>query len=338
MPDAPSVVIADKFEPEGIGSLESLGCRVHADPDLGPDTIPDAVASVGASVLIVRSTKVPESTIRACPSLKLIIRAGAGHDNIDSGAAGARGIPVCNCPGMNAVAVAELAIGHMINLDRRICLQTADLKDGRWNKKEYSRARGLKGRRILVVGLGAIGTEFVKRVQAFGMDISAQSRSLKPDTARALGIHLIEYTRDALYETIGTSDIVSVHVALTPDTEGLCDERFFGAMREGAMFINTSRGEIVDERALIRAVEDKHIRVGLDVYENQPSSKNTEWKPGLADLPGVSLTHHIGASTEQAQQAVAKETVHIVSAWMESGEAPHTVNRDALADGAGVGA
>jgi len=336
MRDAPSIVIADKFETEGVEALRALGCAVHHDPDLGPETIPGAVDAHGAEVLIVRSTKVPAPVFEQCGSLSLVIRAGAGHDTIDSQAAGARGIRVCNCPGMNAAAVAELAIGHMINLDRRICAQTSELKGGRWNKKEYAKANGLKGRRVLVVGLGSIGTEFVTRAQAFGMDISAQSRSLRADTARALGIHLIAYTREALYAAIAQSDIVTVHVALTPDTENLCDERFFGAMRQGAMFLNTSRGEIVDERALAGAVKTKGVRAGLDVYSAQPSDKDTAWKPDLADLPGVSLTHHIGASTDQAQQAVARETVHIVESWIDGGEPPHVVNRDALASGPGA--
>jgi len=128
-----------------------------------------------------------------------------------------------------------------------------------------------------------------------------------------------------------------VHVALTPDTKNLCDGRFFDAMRPGTMFLNTSRGEIVDEDALMAAVRDKGVRVGLDVYNGQPSGKEAEWRPGLADLPGVSLTHHIGASTDQSQEAVAKEAVRIVGSWMDDGVAPHIVNKDALV-GAGYGA
>ncbi len=333
------VLIADKFEDSGVEALEALGCSVHMDPNLGPDTIADAVRATGSSVLVVRSTKVPAGVFEKADGLRLVIRAGAGHDNIDSAAAGAKGVPVCNCPGMNAVAVAELAMGHMINLDRRIQAQTDALKEGHWNKKEFSKAGGLKGKELLVVGLGAIGTELVKRAQAFGMKVSAQSRSLREDTARALGIRLIDYSREALIEALGRADIVSVHVALCDDTHELCGPGFFAAMKDGAMFINTSRGEIVDEEALVAAIETKGLRVGLDVYEDQPSEKDCSWKPAIADVPGVSLTHHVGASTDQAQLAVAEETVRIVERFVESGDALHCVNKDQLTSGAaGAGA
>lgn len=330
--DKPCVLVADKFDAEGIEGLEALGCRVIVDADLGPDTIPAALAASGAQVLAVRSTKVPDSVIESSDTLGLIIRGGAGYDNIDCDAAGKRGIPVCNCPGMNAVAVAELAIGHMLNIDRRITEQTNELVGGHWNKKKYSKAMGLKGRSLLVVGMGSIGTELIKRAQAFGMDVSAQSRSLGKDTARALGIKLIPYTREAMIGALGKFDVVSVHVAMTPDTVDLCGPLFFGAMKDGAYFINTSRGEIVNEQELIKAVKTKGIRVGLDVFHDQPSSKDIDWKPELADLPGVSLTHHVGASTDQAQVAVAQEMVRIVGSYIETGKPLHVVNNQQLKD------
>jgi len=332
MGDFPGVLIADKFDQVGIDGLKELGCAVHVDAELGAETIGDALKATGAKVLVVRSTKVPASVFEDCGGLGLVIRAGAGHDNIDSAAAGAKGIPVCNCPGMNAVAVAELAIGHMINLDRRISMQTKSLREGRWNKKEFSKARGLKGSKLLVVGMGSIGMEVIKRAQAFGMVVSAQSRSMHKETARALGIKMIEYSRDALKAAIEDADIVSVHVALCPDTDKLCGPGFFGAMKPGAMFINTSRGEIVDEGELVKAVEEKGIRVGLDVYQNQPSSKDCEWGLKIAELAGVSLTHHVGASTDQAQEAVALEVIRIVETVIEEGRTLHVVNKKSLRD------
>tara|TARA_R110000744_G_scaffold69469_4_gene140943 strand:- start:205 stop:1224 length:1020 start_codon:yes stop_codon:yes gene_type:complete len=330
MGSKPGVLIADKFDQIGIDGLRELGCEVHQDADLGPETISAALKATGAKVLVVRSTKVPASVFEDCGELGLVIRAGAGHDNIDSEAAGAKGIPVCNCPGMNAVAVAELAFGHMLNLDRRISLQTKSLREGKWNKQEFSKARGLKGCNLLVVGMGSIGMELIKRAQAFEMNVSAQSRSMHKETARALGIKMIEYTRDALKAAIEDADIVSVHVALSADTDKLCGPGFFGAMKPGAMFINTSRGEIVDEQALIKAVKEKGIRVGLDVYQDQPSSKNCDWTQEIADLPGVSLTHHIGASTDQAQEAVALEVIRIVQTVVDEGRTLHVVNKQCL--------
>jgi len=334
------VLVADKFDPECIAGLEALGCKVHVDADLGPDTMPDAIKATDAQVLCVRSTKIPASVINSTDSLKLIVRGGAGYDNIDTAAAGAKGIPVCNCPGMNAIAVAELTFGHILNLDRRITEQTNELGGGHWNKKKYAKAKGLKGRKLLVVGMGSIGTEVCKRAQAFGMQVSAQSRSLREDTARALGIRLIPYTREALDKALGDTDIVSVHVAATPDTHELCGPGFFAAMKDGAYFINSSRGEIVDEKELINAIKTKGIKAGLDVFQAQPSSKDTDWLPEIAKVPGVSLTHHIGASTEQAQLAVGEETVRIVQSLIENGQALHIVNKSELSGSVpqGVGA
>ncbi|MEQ8770644.1 MAG: NAD(P)-dependent oxidoreductase [Phycisphaerales bacterium] len=320
------ILIADKFESEGIERLEALGCEVRVDPGLGPNTLADALRASEAEILIVRSTKVPQPVIESASTLKGIIRAGAGYDNIDHAFAAAKGVAVCNCPGMNAVAVAELAIGHLINLDRRIGEQTNQLREGKWNKAEFSKARGLKGRKLLVIGTGAIGTAVITRAKALGMDVWAQSRRLGDDTARALGITPIPYTREAITEALGQVDAVSIHVASTPDTKNLCGPGFFAAMKPGAFFINTSRGDIVDEAELVKAIKEKGIRAGLDVYNDQPADKVADFQPEIASLPGVSLTHHCGASTDQAQLAVAEETVRIVSEYQKSGRFENMVN------------
>lgn len=325
------ILIADKFEAAGIAGLEQLGATVAVEPELGPETLGDALNRTGAEVLVVRSTKVPAAVLDASPKLKAVIRAGAGYDNIDFDHAAERGIAVCNTPGMNAVAVAELTIGHLINLDRRLPDQDRTLKGGKWDKAEYGKARGLKGRSILVIGTGAIGTEVIKRAQAFGMKVFAQSRSLGEGTARALNIHPIAYTREALYDTLPRMDAVSVHVASTPDTQGLCGPEFFAAMQPGAYFINTSRGELVDEKALAAAIKSKGIRAALDVYQDQPSQKSCDWKPAIADSPGVFCSHHSGASTDQAQLAVAEEVVRIVAEFDKNGEWLHQVNASGMA-------
>ncbi|MFG0306840.1 MAG: NAD(P)-dependent oxidoreductase [Phycisphaerales bacterium JB040] len=329
MPEALRVLVADKFEASGIAGLEQLGASVTLSPDLGPDTLPDALA--GVEVLVVRSTKVPSSVIESADALRVIVRAGSGYDNIDCEAAGARGIAVCNCPGMNAVAVAELAMGHLIALDRRIPEQHEALRAGRWDKKEFSKAKGLKGRSILIVGTGAIGTEMITRCKAFGMRVYAQSRSLGHDTARALGIEPIPYTREALHETLGKVDAVSIHVAATPDTVDLCNAAFFHAMQPGAYFINTSRGELVDEGALAEAVRSKGIRAAVDVYRDQPGEKQCDWTTPLATLPNVHGTHHCGASTDQAQLAVADEVVRIVKTYRDEHRCINVVNESELA-------
>jgi len=325
------VLIADKFEAEGIDGLKALGCDVLVDPQLGPETLGAAMAAHGTEALIVRSTKTPAGVINGTNSLKIIIRAGAGYDNIDTVAASEAGVGVCNCPGMNADAVAELAIGLLVCADRRICEQTAAMKSGQWNKHEYGKSRGLKGRLLGVVGVGAIGQGVIERARAFGMEIGVWSRSMNEQRAAALGARSFGSDRSGLLRLARKADAVSVHVAATGDTSRLIDAAFFAEMRPGTIFLNTSRGSVVDEQALRMAVEEKGLRIGLDVYENQPSEKACNWTTPTASLEGVTLTHHCGASTDQAQLAVAEETVRIVAAFMETGAFRNLVNKPAHA-------
>lgn len=320
------VLIADKFESAGVEALRSFGVEVVSDPSLGPDTLPQALATIAPEVLIVRSTKVPAPALNAATALRLIVRAGAGVDNIDVPAASARRIAVCNCPGMNAAAVAELAVGLLIACDRRIPDQVNELRAGRWNKKEYANARGLRGRTLVVVGVGAIGGHVARVARAIGMRVVAWSRSMTPDRAAELGVESGGCTKADLLRAVASADAVSVHVALTDDTRGLCDAGFFDAMRPGTIFVNTSRGAVVDEGALAEAVRAKGIKAGLDVYAAQPGTPEGEFSPPVVALPGVYGTHHCGASTDQAQQAVAEETVRIVRVFKETGRFENCVN------------
>ncbi len=321
------ILIADSFEQSGRDGLAALGCEVVSDPALTPETLPDAVAKVDPTVLVVRSKKVRPPAIEAGKSLRLIIRAGAGYDNIDLPAATAKGIAVCNCPGMNAVAVAELVFGLLLCCDRRIPDQTADLRSGAgWNKKEYAKARGLKGLTLGVIGVGAIGRAVVQRAKAFEMKVIAHSLRMTKERADDLGVEYGGSSREDLMAMLPRCDAVSLHVAATPESERMCDAAFFGAMKPGAYFINTSRGSVVDEAALAEAIKSKGIRAGLDVFANEPSEGKTAWTTALASLPGVYMTHHVGASTDQAQNAVADEVVRIVKVFRETGRAENRVN------------
>jgi D-3-phosphoglycerate dehydrogenase len=321
------VVIADKAEQVLIDELGSMGCSVHVDPSLDGDALGACLAEQEAVVLVVRSTKVPEGVIDAASgSLKLIIRAGSGYDNIDGSAAASKHIAVCNTPGMNAVAVAELAMGHLISLDRRLPEQNAALKGGRWNKKEYSKARGLKGSSLLVIGAGAIGREVIKRALAFGVEVCVYDPQMTRDEAEALGVDRVGSGRGDLLEALPRFDAVSMHVPAVESTKGMCDAAFFTAMKEGSSFINTSRGAIVDEPALIDAVKSGRIRAGLDVYCDQPSEKDTAWSPAVAAVDGIYCTHHCGASTDQAQLSVAEEVVRMVGLFKSDGTIVHCVN------------
>ncbi len=324
------VLIADKFEQEGIDALVSLGCDVVSEPGLRAEDLPAAFASHDPTVLIVRSTKVRADAIGSAKSLQLIVRAGSGYDNIDCDAAAARGIGVCNCPGMNAVAVAELAMGLLLCCDRRLPDQTDALRAGTWDKKGFAKARGLKGRVLGVVGLGAIGRELVQRARAFGMDIHVWSRSMNAAKAEEIGASWWGTTREDLLTLAAQSDAVSVHVALTDETKGLCDTAFFGKLKRGAYFINTARGPVVDEAALAEAVKNNGVRCGLDVWQNQPAPTDSTFASDLVHLPGVYGTHHCGASTDQAQMAVAEEAVRIIRAFKETGRFENRVNGPAV--------
>src|SRR5712675_1020339 len=228
------VLIADKFEQSGRDGLQAIGCEVSFQPDLKDEPLVAAIAEQQPDVLIVRSTKVTEPMLDA-GSIKLVVRAGAGFNTIDVSAASKRGIYVSNCPGKNSIAVAELAFALILALDRRIPDNVIALRAGEWNKKEFSKARGLFGRRLGLVGLGKIGQEMIPRARAFGMPVVAWSRSLTPDQAAALGI---EY-KARPSEVAAAADVVSLHLALNAATKSLINSDFFEAMREGAYFINT---------------------------------------------------------------------------------------------------
>ena len=315
------ILVADKFEKSGLEGLKGLGDEVLYQPDAKDDALTEALRASGAEVLVVRSTRVTRPMLESGP-LSLVIRAGAGYNTIDVEAASERGISVANCPGKNSIAVAELAFGLILALDRHIAEGAADLKRGVWNKKEYSKARGLFGSTLGVLGTGGIGKEMISRARAFGMPVVAWSRSLTPEKAEALGVA----RKAAPAQVAASSDIVSVHLASKPETRGLCGEEFFAAMRPGALFVNTSRAEVVDQAALERAVREKGIRAALDVFAGEPAGGTGEVSDAIFGLPGVIGSHHIGASTEQAQEAIAAETVRIVREYRGTGRAPNVVN------------
>jgi len=315
------VLIADKFEQSGRDGLQSLGCETSYQPDLKDDALVDAIRKEAPDVLVVRGTKVTEPMLDAGP-VKLVVRAGAGYNTIDVAAASKRGIYVSNCPGKNSIAVAELAFALLLAVDRRIADNVVTLRRGEWNKKEFSKARGLFGRTLGLVGVGKIGQEMIPRARAFGMPVVAWSRSLTPERAVELGVEL----KESPHEVASASDIVSIHVALTPETKNFLSTDFFNAMQEGAYFINTARGEVVDQQALVTAMRNRGIRAGLDVYAAEPTSAAGEIHDEIVKEEGLYGTHHIGASTDQAQEAIAAETVRIVKEFKETGKVPNVVN------------
>lgn len=313
------VLIADKLSESALAGIKQLGCEVVFEPDLKAEDLRNHVSDV--QVLIVRSTKVQKDTIQAAPDLSLIIRAGAGVNTIDLDSASAQGIFVANCPGKNADAVAELVIGHLIAADRRIVDAASDLRKGSWKKKEYQKAAGLKGRTFGLIGFGTIGQKVVQRVRALEMDILVWSRSMTPEKAKAYGVRCAA----SPLEVAEQSDAVSFNIAAVKETEHLANKAFFEKMKEDAIFINSSRGEVVDTAALKEAVAKKKLRVGLDVYENEPGSGTAEFED--TELAGmINGTPHIGASTNQASEAIADETLRVLKTFKETGFPANAVN------------
>jgi len=317
------LLFADALPGTTIAELESRGHTCVVEPSLGGSDLADGIG--GSDVLVVRSTKVGAAVFEAADRLALVIRAGAGTNTIDTAAAAAHGVLVSNVPGRNAAAVAELAMGLILAIDRRIADNVADLRRGRWEKKEYAKADGLLGSTLGIIGLGSIGLCVAERATAFGIRVQALARPGRRADVAARAEDLGITFCDTLPELLATSDIVSLHVPAHADTKRLVDAEFLEQMRTGAILVNTSRGDVVDEKALLQALDAGRVRAGLDVYADEPGSGSSDWTSAVAQHPAVVGTHHIGASTRQAQQAIADGVVEIVDAFATGGSR-HCVN------------
>jgi D-3-phosphoglycerate dehydrogenase len=319
------ILFADKLSDQTLHDLEARGHVCALEPGLGADDLSGRIA--GFDVLVVRSTKVRREVFEAADRLVLVIRAGAGTNTIDTDAAAERAVFVCNVPGRNAAAVAELTMGLLLAIDRRIADNVADLREGRWDKKTYGKAEGLLGSTMGILGLGSIGFLVAERAAAFGIRVQSVAKEGRSAEAVARAEELGITMCDSVEELVASSDIVSLHVPASPDTRHLVDHAFLARMRKGAILLNTSRGDVVDEDALLEALDEGRVRAGLDVYDGEPGSGQAEWDSPLAKHPGVVATHHIGASTAQAQRAIAQGVTEIVDAFV-TGEARHCVNLD----------
>jgi D-3-phosphoglycerate dehydrogenase len=314
------VLVADAFPRERIAEIETLGLTVEHRPELTPKDLPAAMA--GVTALVVRGKQVTAEVFERADALSLVIRAGAGVNTIDVAAASRLGVYVANCPGQNAIAVAELAIGLMVALDRRIPDNVIKLRAGQWEKKAFSEADGLFGRRLGVAGTGPIGRETITRARAFGLEVYAWSRSLDAARAAALGVK----RAGSLHELASLVDILSLHLPLNKETRGLVTRQVLEALRPGAMLINTARAELVDQAALLELAGEGRLRLGTDVFANEPEKGQAAFDSDLGKLPNVYGTHHIGASTAQAQDAIAAETVRVLASFARDGSVPNCVN------------
>ena len=319
------LLIADKLQSRAVEELRALPVEVTYEPELTKETLEAKIADVG--ILVVRSTEVTAAALEKAKNLHLIVRAGAQVGTIDVRAASKKGIYVANCPGKNASAVAELVFGLIVAIDRRIPDAVASLRAGKWERTEFGRAEGIFGKTLGVAGLGAIGREVAQRARAFGLHVMGYSRSLNPSRAADLGI---AHAR-SLEELASKSDILTVHMALTDRTRGIVSEKVFSALPKHAIFLNMARADLVDYVAMREAVKTRGLRVGLDVYPDEPKGKSTyqtdlfEGRAG-ADSGFIYGTPHIAASTDQAQLAIATETVRVIRSFLLEGNVPNVLN------------
>ena len=316
------VLIADKFPTQGRDILARTGEVVYR-PELGEADLPAAIAETRADILVVRSTVVNAAAMQASANLSLVIRAGAGVNTIDLKAASARGIFVANCPGKNAIAVAELTMGLLLALDRRIVDATLELRQGTWNKGKFGKARGIKGQTLGLVGFGVIAREVAVRARAFGMKLLAYDPQMPgPELYEHLGVT----PQPSLADLLCAADVVSVHVPFNKATHHLIGAEQLALLRPGSILLHTSRGGVVDDAALAAAVRSGQLRAGLDVFEGEPADSKASYHSLAADLPDIYATPHIGASTEQAEAAIAEEVLRIVHDYAAHGVVHHSVN------------
>jgi len=305
-----------------VGSeMESLKSRfdVAFEPELwrSPENLRKMI-SLFKAIIVRNQTRVTSELIASAPHLQVIGRAGAGLDNIDLDAATSAGIVVAYTPEQNAISVAELTIGMMLALARKIVPADQSTRAGEWKRRE-STGIELYGKTLGLVGLGRIGYRVGARAKAFGMEIVAFDPYANPDAITVSESFARLLDLDAL---LGLADFVSCHVPLTSETAGLFGYDTFCKMKPTAYFINTSRGEVVDEEGLVQALKEKRIAgAGLDVRQKEPPEKGL-----LSEMDNVILTPHIGAFTKEGQDRVVSSVCRDVAAVLEGGEAKNYFN------------
>ena len=316
------ILFADGLSDSAVERLRSGGDTCTVKPSVTAESLPAHVA--GFDVLVVRSTRVTAATINAGTDLGMVVRAGTGTNTIDCARASELGVFVCNVPGRNAIAVAEWPLGLMFAIDRHIASAAADVRAGQWNKKAYSKARGLHGTTLGIIGMGAIGLEVAQRAAACGLEVVTEDKSRPRPVSQRMSDIGVRTLPDRA-SVLAASDIVSLHVPGGEDTAGMVDAEFLAAMKPDAVLVNTARGEVVDEEALIAALDSTDMRAGIDVFSDEPQSSAGTVDSALARHPKVIATHHIGASTRQAQEAVAEGTVEVIEEY-RTGSVVNCVN------------
>jgi D-3-phosphoglycerate dehydrogenase len=316
------ILVADDLPASALELLKQDGWTLDARSGRSPDELKQSIAN--ADALVVRSaTRVTADLIAAAPRLRAIARAGTGVDNVDVEAASARGIVVMNAPGANSISVAELTLGLMLALARKIPAADAAMKAGRWEKKPLL-GEELRGKILGLVGLGRIGQEVARRAQAFDMTVLAHDPYLAADAAANLHVDLVDL--DVL---CARADFVTLHLPLTSETTHLFDAARLARCKKGVRIINTARGGLVDEPALAEAIVAGHVGgAGLDVFEHEPPPDHR-----LQKLPQVVAAPHIAASTREGQELVGVETAAGLRDFLNTGLVRNAVNFPAESPG-----
>jgi D-3-phosphoglycerate dehydrogenase / 2-oxoglutarate reductase len=324
------ILVADRLPERFVEAMQARGHECVVDAGLTEESLSGSMR--GVDVLVVRSTPVTASVFAAADSLRLVVRAGSGTNTIDCDEATRTGVLVANVPGRNSVAVAELTMGLLLAVDRAIPDSTIELRAGRWNKKLFGAVgRGLYGRSLGIVGLGNIGLAVAERAAGFGMQLLAQAKGSRSAEAAMriadLGIELVP----DLLTLASRVEVLSLHVPLNPDTRGMVGAEVLDALQPGIL-LNTSRADVVDASALLARLDTGGLSAGLDVFPDEPGSGTADWRSPLAAHPRVVGTHHVGASTQQAQEAVVDGVEEIIIAF-DRGELLNVVNNRAQSPG-----
>jgi D-3-phosphoglycerate dehydrogenase / 2-oxoglutarate reductase len=316
------IVLAEKVSPATLAILQKEhGWNVVTADQIAPGGLPAELAD--ADALIVRSAVQADATLLAsAPKLRIIGRAGVGVDNIDAAEATRRGIVVMNTPGANAVAVAELTLGLMISMCRAIPRANASMHAAKWDKKSLQGSE-LRNKTLGIIGLGRIGLEVARRAQAFGMDVIGYDPFIAPVIARENHVALL-----SLDEVLSGSDFLSLHVGLTPQTEGLINQKSIAQMKKGVRIVNCARGELIVDEALAEAVKSGHVAgAALDVFRHEPLKDSPYF-----GIDNVLLSPHIAGSTDEAQEAIGIQLANQVRDYLKLGVVQNAVNVASLTE------
>jgi len=309
------VLVSDNISPNCVEILKNAGLEVDVKVGLKAEELKACIGDYHG--LVIRSaTKVTAEIIDAARNLKVIGRAGSGLDNVDKAAATKKGIVVMNTPGGNTITTAEHTIAHIVSLARKIPQATMSMKTGKWDKKKFMGVELFK-KTLGIIGIGNIGSQVAKRMQAFAMNVIAYDPFLSGDQAKTMGIEKVD-----LEEVFKRSDFITIHTPLTPETKNLINKDTIKLMKQGVRIINCARGGIINEKDLYDAIVEGQVAgAALDVFEKEPPENNP-----LLTLDNVICTPHLGASTKEAQENVAIAIAEQIVDYLVNGTIRNAIN------------